>query len=256
MSKKPTIVFVHGMFMTGASWQPWTEYFAARGYPCIADDWPGHGGSAAVARAAPAPELSRLTLGAVVEQFRQLIAALPAPPILVGHSMGGLVVQLLMQQGLGVRGVAIASAPPAGVRSFAWSHLRANAAVLWPSNQPIVPSPGWFRYAFANVQPAAEAQALFERYAVPESRLVGKAPLGKEAKVDFSRPDRPLHFMAGGADHIIPPTLVEKIFARYAAAGARVTMETMPGETHALCIAAGWQSVAARVAAALENAPS
>jgi pimeloyl-ACP methyl ester carboxylesterase len=252
LSTKPTIVFVHGMFMTGASWQPWVDEFGARGYPCIAESWPGRAGSTAERRAQPNPELSRLTLSQVVARFREIVAALPAPPILVGHSMGGLVVQLLMQEGLGARGVAIASAPPTGVRSFAWSHLRSNAAVLWPSNAPIVPSLGWFRYAFANVQPETEVQAMFERDVVCESRLVGKGPLGPEAKVDFARPDRPLHFIAGGADHIIPPSLVQKTYARYLAAGARVSMETIAGETHALCSSAGWRGVAARVSAWLE----
>lgn len=248
---KQTIVFVHGMFMTGRSWDAWVERFETRGFRCIAPDWPGHEGEVSSLRQQPHPTLATLRLGAVVDAFAEVIARLDAPPIVVGHSMGGLVVQLLVQRGLVARAVTIASAPPAGVRSFAWSHLRSNSAVLWPSSAPIVPTASWFRYAFANAQPEAEAQALFEQHCVCESRLVGKAPLGPEATVDFANATVHIDFIAGGADHIIPPALVRRTYERYRLAGARVSFESLPGHSHALCIEARWPEVAEAVERAL-----
>lgn len=200
------ILFIHGMFMTGRSWAPWIERFEARGFRCHAPSWPGHDGAAAELRAAPDPQLATLGLADVVAAVRAVACALEAP-ILVGHSMGGLVVQLLLQQGIGARGVAIAPAPPHGVRSFAWSHLRSNAALFKPGTSPIVPSASWFRYAFANIQTEAEACTLYDQYCVCESRLVGKSSLGD-------------------------------------AAGAPVTFEELANHSHALCIEARWREVA------------
>ncbi len=248
---RETIVFVHGMFMNGASWGPWVEWFGERGHECLAPSWPGHTGDVAALRATPDPALATLRLSDVVASFRAVIEKLPAPPILVGHSMGGLVVQLLLNAGLGSRGVVIAPAPPQGVRSFAWSHLRSNSALLWPGGSPIVPTWDWFRYAFVNVQPEAEARALFEQWCVCESRLVGKGPLGDEAAIDFAKTKVPLHFIAGGSDHIIPPALVRQAHARYEAAGTKATFEELAGHSHALCIEARWREVAERTASAL-----
>lgn len=240
----PTILFVHGMFMTGLSWTPWVERFTARGYRCLAPSWPAHEGDVETLRKSPHAGLSRLTLTDVVDAMAKVASALEDPPIVVGHSMGGLVVQQLVQRSLVRRAVTIASAPPKGIRSFAWSHLKSNSAVLWPSSAPIVPTESWFRYAFANVQPQEEARMLFERHCVCESRLVGRGPLGNEAHVEFAKVRVPLHFIAGSDDHIIPASLVRRTYERYQAERAPVSFEVLTGHSHALCIEARWSEVA------------
>lgn len=143
-----------------------------------------------------------------------IIVNLEEPPILIGHSMGGLVVQLLLQKDLAAAGVAIDSAPPAGVFTAKWSFLKSN----WPMISPFVSrytpremSLADFQYAFVNNLPLAEQQAAYERYVVPESRLVPQESLGSTAKIDFERAHVPLLLTAGSADHILPASPIYEI---------------------------------------------
>lgn len=240
------VLFVHGMFMTGRAFEPWQRWFEARGFTTSSPSWPGRAAPPADARRSPDPVLETLTLTALVDQFEAASRALPEPPLLVGHSMGGLVVQLLLQRGVGAKAVVLGSAPPLGIRSFAWSHLRSNAAVLWPSSAPIVPTLDWFRYAFFHTATADELQRAFEAHIVPESRRVGKGPLGAEAKVDFTKPRAPLLFLSGELDRIIPPSLNEKNAAAYAASAGLTEREVLPGRTHFLMSQPGWEALAER----------
>src|SRR5512146_455325 len=128
-----TIVFIHGMFMNALCWEGWLARFQARGYTCLAPNWPGRDRPVEALRAShPDPQLGRLTLTDVVEYHTGLIQKLPEAPVLIGHSMGGLVTQLLVQRGLAAAGVAIDSAPPSGVFTTRWSFLKAN----WPMIDP------------------------------------------------------------------------------------------------------------------------
>jgi alpha-beta hydrolase superfamily lysophospholipase len=246
------ILFVHGMFMTGRSWAAWHDRFTARGYVCHAPDWPGRAGNPADLRARPDPALRELTLSGVIAQFESTARACAKPPILIGHSMGGLVVQALLSRGAGSLGIAIDPAPPFGVRSFAFSHLRANLPVLWPSRAPIVPTLSPWKYAFWHTGSDEEVRRAFEAEVVPESRLVGKGPLGPEAKIDFTAKRPPLLMIAGELDTIIPASLVRKAAARYDSANAPTEVAEFTGRTHYLCGQPGWEEVADRCVAFID----
>lgn len=244
---KPRLLFIHGMFLTGRSWAPWVERFTAEGFDCEAPSWPGREGEAAALRASPPAALRELTFTHVVEQFAAACRAKPEKPVLVGHSMGGLVAQVLLSRGLARLAVGIDSAPPQGVRSFALSHLRANAPVLFPGSSPIVPTLASWRYAFWHTGGEAEVGAAFEAHVVPESRRVGRGPLGPEAAIDWKAPRPPLLLIAGEHDTIIPPSLNRANAARYAADVAPTELKELPGRTHYLCAQPGWEEVAGTV---------
>lgn len=245
---KAPLLFIHGMFLSGRSWAPWVKRFTADGYVCEAPSWPGREGDAAKLRSAPPAVLRTLTLTQVVDQYAAACRASAEKPIVIGHSMGGLVAQILLSRGLARLGVAIDSAPPQGVRSFAFSHLRANAPVLFPGSAPIVPTLASWRYSFWHTGSEAEVGAAFETEVVPESRLVGRGPLGPEAAIDFKAPRPPLLMVAGAQDHIIPPSLNRANAARYAQDVAPTELVELPGRTHYLCGQPGWEEVADRVA--------
>ena len=164
MSKTP-IIFVHGMYMTSLCWANWIKRFERSDYKCIAPDWPGRDRNVDdLRRMHPDESLGKLTLSMVVEHFAKVIRGLESKPIAVGHSMGGLVVQLLMQMDLLAAGVAIDSAPPAGVFVASWSFLRSN----WPHaiGGPVAMSFKRFQYTFVNSLPVEEQQDAFNRYVV------------------------------------------------------------------------------------------
>jgi alpha-beta hydrolase superfamily lysophospholipase len=244
MSSK-TVVFVHGMYVTPTCWAGWQKHFEQRGYRTVAPAWPEHDPPAAAQRDKhPNAALAALTLDDVLARYRQVIAGLPEKPILVGHSMGGLVVQLLLQEGLGTVGVAIDSAPPKGVISFKWSFLKSNWRHITGSDKtPAISDEQHFRYAFVNTLPEAEQHQAWLSEVVPESRRVGKGPTTKTAKIDFAKARPPLLMIAGEKDHIIPPALNKKNAAKYRAPNV-TDFKEFPGRDHWIIAAPGWQEVA------------
>jgi pimeloyl-ACP methyl ester carboxylesterase len=242
-----TIVFVHGMFVTSTCWKEWQTYFQAKGYQTLAPAWPEHDPPAAAQRAKhPNDKLAALTLDDVVSHYRKILGTLDEKPILIGHSMGGLVVQLLLQEGLAVRGVAIDSAPPKGVITLKWSFLKSN----WPSvnpfasvKEPIYLDENAFRYAFVNTLPPELQHAAWESEVVPESRRVGKGPTTAAARIDFHKARPPLLMIAGELDHIIPSVLNQKNFKKYQP-GSVTDFKEFPGRDHFIIASPGWQEVA------------
>lgn len=243
-----TIVLIHGMYLTPDSWQEWKTYFEKQGYTVMAPAWPQHERSVAELRVDSAA-LNRLTLAEVVDHYRQIIKALPEKPILIGHSMGGLVTQLLLQEGLAAAGVAIDSAPPKGLISLKYSFLKSNWGVINPfaPKTPLRLSPEQFAYGFVNTLPKAEQQRIYERYTVPESRTVGKGPSTPTAAIDFSKPRVPLLLIAGAEDHTIPASLNYRNFKKYAKSPSTTEFVLFPGRSHFIIGQPGWQEVAKTV---------
>ena len=243
-----TILFIHGMFVTHRCWEGWEGLFTRRGYRTLAPAWPEHDSPVEEQRRShPNPRLGALTLDEVVTRYSSIARECDSPPILIGHSMGGLVVQLLLQQGLGAAGVAIDSAPPKGVVSLRWSFLKSNWPAISPFakiDEPIQLSFEDFRYAFVHTLPPEEQRAAYEQHVVPESRRVGKGPTTDVARIDFGRARPPLLIIAGSDDHIIPASLNRANHRRYATTPAVTDFREFPGRTHWIIAQKGWQEVA------------
>ena len=185
--------------------------------------------------------LGKLTLDALFSHFDAIVKQQPSPPVLVGHSMGGLIVQTLINRGLGARGVCIDSAPAKGVTVLRWSMLRSNFPILFGS-APVLLTESQWRYAFDNTSTPEEAHAHYENQLVPESKLVGRGALG--AAIDWDKPHAPLLFVAGGADHIIPPAVNVANHKKYAHAGSRTDFKLFDGRTHYTILdGKGWDEV-------------
>ncbi|HUS67440.1 MAG TPA: alpha/beta hydrolase [Kofleriaceae bacterium] len=246
--KTKTVVFIHGMFMTPTCWSGWVQRFRERGLRALAPAWPLHDAPPQALRDKhPDPALGKLTLDEVVAEMVRTVEALDEKPILIGHSMGGLVVQLLLQKQLGVAGVAIDSAPPKGVISFKWSFIKSNWPVVSPfanKDQPYLLTPSDFRYAFAHTLPPDELKATYDREVVPESRRVGNGPTTAVAKIDFTAARPPLLFVAGELDRIIPASLNASNHKKYAASAGITEIRQFPGRTHYTLGQEGWESIA------------
>ncbi|MCA9652624.1 MAG: alpha/beta hydrolase [Myxococcales bacterium] len=241
-----TVVLVHGMFMDPSCWSQWQPYLEAQGYHAIAPAWPGHEGSAAQARQAhPDPALAAVDLPAVVDHYRRIIAELDEPPILVGHSMGGLVVQILLSEGLGSAGVAIDAAPPKGVFTLSHAFIKSNGRVLRGSlDEPLDMDLERFSYVFVNTLPPQEQRRAWEAHARPESRRVGRGSTTDAGKVDFGRRRAPLLLLGGEHDHAVPAVIGRKTFRRYRKAEAITEYRELAGVDHWLIASDRWQEVA------------
>jgi pimeloyl-ACP methyl ester carboxylesterase len=234
------------MYMNSLCWEQWLPLFQAKGFRCLAPDWPGRDQPIDILRKNyPDPQLGKLTLSNVVEYWVSLIAKLDEKPILVGHSMGGLIVQLLLQRDLAAAGVAISSAPPMGVFTTKWSFLKSNWPHITPfaaQGQPIQMTFERFQYTFVNTLALTEQRAAFEKYVVPESRRVPGESLF--TRIDFKKSHAPLLLIAGSADNIIPASLNRANYAAYAASASSTEFKEFEGRTHFILGQPGWEEVA------------
>jgi pimeloyl-ACP methyl ester carboxylesterase len=244
--KTKTIVLIHGMFMTPLCWEKWIPYYEAKGYRVFAPAWPGRDKSVEELRKIhPDPELAKLKLNHIVDYMGTFIQGLGEKPAIIGHSMGGLVVQLLLQQNIAVGGIAIDPAPPAGVFTTEWSFVKSNFPAINPFllSQPVQMTFEHFQYAFANTLPLEEQRAAYDRYMVPESRGVPTSSLGAAGKVDFGKPRRPLLIMAGENDHIIPASLNKSNYSKYKLPSV-TDFKEFGGRDHFLIGSRGWEEIA------------
>ena len=245
--KTKTIVLIHGMFMTPLCWEKWFPYYEAKGLRVFAPAWPGRDKSVEELRAAhPDSELAKLKLNHVVDHMEAFIKGLDEKPAIIGHSMGGLAVQLLLQRDdVAVAGIAIDPASPAGVFTTEFSFIKANFPAINPFllSQPVQMTFEHFQYAFVNTLPLDEQRAAYDRYVVPESRGVPTSSLGAAGKVDFSKLHRPLLITAGEKDHIIPASLNRSNYEKYKAP-AVTDFKEFAGRDHFLIGSRGWEEIA------------
>ncbi|MGH3310555.1 MAG: alpha/beta hydrolase [Streptomyces sp.] len=252
-----TVVFLHGAWMTSACWEPFQGYFEERGFTTLAPAWPGKDRGVEAVRADSGP-LAGLGGQEIIDHYAEIIRSQSEPPILIGHSFGGLFVQVLLSRGLGAAGVAIDSAPPKGIIATQPTAFRALGSIIAnPANRSRVVH--WtfeqFRYAFVHTLPQDQARAAYEQFVTPETgRIFFQGALsGVDRRspfvVDFAKPDRtPLLMIAGEQDRIVPAALNRANHRRYRAEAPPVDFVEFPGRTHWIIAQDGWREVAAHVA--------
>lgn len=240
-----TIIFIHGMFQNAKSWDRWVEFFTAKGYHCIAESWPLHEGEPANLRANPPAGLGELRLATVIEKYRQLAAAQPEKPIIIGHSVGGLITQVLVNEGLAQLGVPISSVAPNAMISIDWGFAKNSALIMNPlkGDEPFLMDLEGFQGAFANTLSVESVKEPFEKTATHDSRNVLRDCLGDDGKVDLDLPHVPLLFIAGEEDQIIPYELCEKNAEAYTDKLSSTTFQKFAGRSHFICYEPGYEEV-------------
>lgn len=242
---KNTVVLIHGMFQNPKSWAKWINYFEAQGYDVIAPAWPLHDGEPAALRANPPAGLGDLKLDTVISEIETLIYSLPEKPIVIGHSVGGLITQILISRGLAKIGVAISSVAPNKMIDFDWSFLKNAATIANPlkGNEYVPMDLETFHGAFANTLSEAEAKVAFEETATHDSRNVFRDCMGSTADIDTDQPHAPLLFIAGAEDQIIPADLNDKNFKAYTDESSVTSIREFPNRSHFICNEPGWEEV-------------
>jgi non-heme chloroperoxidase len=247
------VVFVHGLWLLPSSWDRWATLFEEAGFTALTPGWPDDPETVAEANAHP-EVMAGKTVGQVAEHFAALARKLTQRPVVVGHSFGGLLAQILAGQGLSAATVAIAPAPFRGVLPLPFSALKSAWPVLGnPANRKraIPLTDEQFRFGFANAVPEAEAHELYKEFAVPAAG----APLFQaaaanlnpwtEAKVDTENPERgPLLIISGQKDHTVPWAISNASFKQQQKNRSVTEIVELPNRGHALTIDSGWREVA------------
>ncbi|HEY9028489.1 MAG TPA: alpha/beta hydrolase [Burkholderiaceae bacterium] len=247
------VVFVHGLWLLPGSWQRWAEAFEEAGYIALTPDWPGDPASVAEANANP-DRMAGSTVGQVADHFSTVISQLERKPVVIGHSFGGLLAQILAGRGQSHVTVAIDPAPFRGVLPLPLSALKASWPVLGnlSNRRRAVPlSFEQFRFAFANAVSEEEAQALYRDYAVPAPG----APLFQaatanvnpwtEVQVDTTTHDRgALLIISGEKDNTVPWAMANAAYRQQQLNPGHTEIVELKGRGHSLVIDSGWREVA------------
>jgi pimeloyl-ACP methyl ester carboxylesterase len=250
-----TILFIHGLWMTARSWEKWVERYESRGYRVLAPSWPGLETEVEALNADSTP-LKQLNVDKIVDHYDGIIRGLDSPPIIMGHSLGGTIVQLLLARGLPAAGVGVAPGTVRGIPDLPLSTIRAGRPAIGnPFNfggaSPL--NRKQFHYAFANTLSREDSDAVWQEFAIPAPGnwvwaygLIANFKPGKqETWVDFRNPDRaPLLFIAGGADHVMPPAVNKSNAKHYEQSEALTEYKEFPGRSHFTVGQDGWEEVA------------
>jgi alpha-beta hydrolase superfamily lysophospholipase len=254
---KKTIVFIHGMFQNSKSWDKWVNHFQQLGYNCIAPSWPDHDGEPAALRANPPATLGDLMLEDVIGAIEQVIIHagggtqdVNEKPIIIGHSVGGLLAQIFVNKNLASLAVPICPVAPNKMMTLDWPFFKNVAAITNPfkGDEPFKHTAETFQEGFCNTLDEASAQAAFEDTATYDSRNVLRGCLGEYGEIALDTPHVPMLFIAAKEDQIIPYELVEKTYNAYKDEEVGdVSYQVFENKSHFICGEPGWEVVAEQI---------
>ena len=252
-SGKTPVVFIHGLWLLSSSWQPWRDLFETEGYATLAPGWPDDPATVEEAKANPDAFAGKM-VKQVTDHYAEAIDGLTGPPVLIGHSFGGLIAQKLAGEGKADVTVAIDPAQFKGVTALPLSALKSGAPALLHFNHTkhgVTLTQEQFNYGWANAVSADEAKHLYETFHVPASEV----PIFQAATANFTpmaettvitdNDDRgPLLLIAGAEDHTVPQIVVENEFKIQQKNVGDTEIAVIPGRGHSLTIDSGWREVA------------
>ena len=247
------VLFIHGLWLHATSWDAWLTRFRTEGYEPAAPGWPGDGPTVEASRHDP-EAIGDHGIDDVVAHFAAVIEELPEPPILIGHSFGGMVAQKLLGQDRARAAIAIDAAQIKGVLPVPLSALRATLPVFKnPANKhrAVSLTAEQFRFAFGNAVSREESDLLFERWTIPApGRPLFEAASANfnphsPAKVDTGNQKRgPLLLIASGKDHTVPESVTRATLNQYRHSEAVTDLRTFPDRGHSLVVDSGWSDIA------------
>ena len=249
-----TIVLIHGFWMTPRSWEHWITHYERKGFKVLAPAYPGFDVEVEALNADPSP-IAAVTVRGIIERLEGIVRNLDKPPILIGHSAGGVMTQILLDHGYGACGVALNSAPTEGVLVAPLSQLRSTFPVfksLANRHKAVGLTLEEFTYSFVNTFSPEDAKRLYERYHIPASGaivwggvLANLIPGPQDAAVNYHNAKRaPLLFVSGSEDHIMPPAVQRSNAGHYKAPGTVTELKEYEGYAHLLPAQKGWETIA------------
>ena len=237
-------LFIHGTWLTPLIWSRFRRRFEACGYSCSAPAWPLLAADPAGQRSQPPRATASLGIAAILAHYAGQIGDLAQPPLLIGHDLGGLLVQLLLDRGLGCAGIAIAPPAHGGLEGLRGSGPCLLRQALWRGVLHM--SPQHFARSMAQTLTPERQAAAYARHIVSApGRVFFDNALGIGSRIDFGNPDRPpLLLIAAGADRSVRPAAVAAAYRRHRGSTAVTTFKHFSGYSHWLIAEPGWETIA------------
>jgi alpha-beta hydrolase superfamily lysophospholipase len=252
-SSKTPAVFIHGLWLHATSWEPWQQLFAEAGYEPCAPGWPGDADTVEATRANP-DSVANHGIDEVTNHYAKIIDGLPARPVIIGHSFGGLIAEKLLGMDYGSAAIGIDAAQIKGVLQLPLSQLRGSLSIFAnPANRhkAVSLTAKEFRYSFGNALTEEESNALHERWTIPSpARPLFEAAAAvlsphSPAEVNTANEDRgPLLLTMGGKDHTVPEAITKSTVKQYRHSDAVTDLVEFADRGHSLTVDSGWREVA------------
>lgn len=253
-SGRQPIVFVHGLWLLHSSWDAWKAHVEERGYAAVAVDWPGDEAGVEAAHAHP-DTLAGISVRDVADHVQEVIEGLDRKPVVIGHSFGGLLVQILAGRGLAAGTVSIDPAPSQGVLPLPYSSLKGAFPVLGnPLNygRTVTLTFDEFRFGFANAVSEEEARELYARFHTPapgrplfQAATANLNPWARTKAAKKNADRGPLLVVTGEDDNIVPFAMANAAYKKQRRNRHHATeIVEIPGVGHSLVIDSHWREVA------------
>jgi pimeloyl-ACP methyl ester carboxylesterase len=243
-----TIVFITGSFVNNSIWDDWRTYFEMNGYITIAPSWPYKESTTdELRRRQPDSAIASVGLQQLVEHYAMILKQLPEKAILIGHSLGGLVTQLLLQKDLAMAGVVIHSFPPkgiAGLRFSFWKSLWAPLGFFTSEKKSYLMKFSQWQYAYTNGMSLSQQRNGYQQFVVPESKKVVRDIMTAIAKIDFKKIHAPLLFLSGSEDRLMPASLNYSNYKNYLQNGSITEFKEFKGKNHFVIKHPDWHETA------------
>jgi len=257
LSNKKTIMFITGAFVSHSCWEEWIVFFKSKGYKTVAPPWPYKNETSETLRQSHSnSKIANLRLNDLVDYYTEIIEKLPEKPILIGHSYGGLLAQLLIQKDLASVGICMHTIPPAEIVYFNFSFYKTiwNTVSFFNSADKtyLMPFKKW-QFYFANEMSFEEQKETYEKLAIPESKLVLRDILSAASKIDFTKKHCPLLFVSGAKDHFIVASIQYSNFKKYNNVHSISCYKEFPESNHLVLKQENWKTVAEFIANWLEK---
>jgi len=247
-------VFIHGLWIHASSWHPWMDFFGAAGYETMNPPWPGDSPTVAGCRI-NANAIANRGVREVADSYADIIRTLPEPPVVIGHSFGGLITQIILGRGIAAAGIALNPAPFKGVWQMPFTVLKALLPIVvnpFNINKAVSLSFRQFRYGFANAVTEKEARELYDQWTIPApARPLFQAATasiaGSATRVNTANTNRgPLLITGGEKDHIAPPIYGRASVRRYNPS-VKTDFKLFENRGHSLIVDHGWKEIAEHI---------
>jgi len=234
------LLLVHGAFTGAWCWaENFLPYFAKQGFRACGVSLSGHGGSPGRER------LDSFSIADYVRDLEQAVSTIGGDPILVGHSMGGFVVQKYLERAVAPGVVLMASVPPQGLLSNSITLAFSNPGLFADVNSMMqrgrVSLESLQHVLFASPVAADKLQAYYRRMQPESQRAMWDMTFFDLPQLRRERCP-PMLVLGAERDILVPPSEVEQAARAYGTAA-----EIFPGMGHVMMLEAGWQKVADRI---------
>ncbi len=241
-----TIVMIHGMWAGGWYWENYQAFFTSKGYRCLTPTLRHHD----VRPGDPIPtDLATTSIREYIADLFDLIQNLNEIPILMGHSMGALLAQILSTQTDCKALVLIAPAAPRDIPCLSFSVLK----LFWSSftqwgfwKKPVRPTFKEVAYSVFQLMPFIEQKRMHDQFIFESGKAAAEIGLpmfdkNKATGVDETRISCPVLICAGAQDRTIPLDSVKKMHKKYSRIA---TLKVYEDHAHWLLGETGWENVA------------